>query len=137
MIESIRHNHKTGIFQRRQAEIDLQLNQQRFSNKVSKQSKKQKKLRLQPSYKEKQLFDDYNVGILIPEVADLRGAAPYSLTEEGYFPKQSKSIKPKKKKEQFSPMSPGLLSEFKTKKRRSQAPNYGVIEEIGLMLPSI
>jgi hypothetical protein len=37
---------------------------------------------LQPSYKEKQLFEDYNIGILIPEVADLRENVPYSLADE-------------------------------------------------------
>lgn len=58
---------------------------------------------MQPSYKEKQLFDDYNIGILIPEVADLRGNPPYSLTDEKYFPSKSKSIKQNKKRELLSP----------------------------------
>ena len=57
-------------------------------------SKQQKKLVLQPNLKEKLLFEDYNVGFLIPEGADLR--APY-LTENNYFPIKSTTIKENKK----------------------------------------
>ena len=81
MIENVRHNHKARIFQQKNAELDSQLNPQRFSKKGNL-TKKQKKLKLQPSYKEKQLFEDYNIGILIPEVADLRENGPYSLADE-------------------------------------------------------
>ena len=77
-------------------------------------SKKQKKLVLQPNLKEKLLFEDYNVGFLIPEGADLR--APY-LTENNYFPIKSTTIKENKKLRNLSPKLPktGLLYELKTK----------------------
>jgi hypothetical protein len=99
-------------------------------------SKKQKKLVLQPSLKEKLLFYDYNVAIVIPEGADLR--APF-MTEDHYFPVKSKTLKATKNLTNLSPKSSrtGVLYELKTKKRRSQVASQGVIDELGLMLPAI
>lgn len=85
--------------------------------------------------KEKLLFDDYNVGILVPEGAGL--SAPY-ITENHYFPEKAKTLKANKKLRNLSPKSPtGLLYEMKTKNRRSEVAHQHVVDDLGLMLPVI
>lgn len=136
MIKNIQQKHKNSLFKQKQAELKSELN----VKKKEKQTKKNKKLKLQPSYKERLLFEDYNVGIQIPDIEDYPRPDPYSLTEGKYFESKSKSIKQTAKKGAL--LSPKLqsnnpLSDKKNKKRQSEALAYGQIEDIGLMLPSI
>ena len=98
-----------------------------------------------PAYKEKQLFDDYNVGILMPELADLRGEEQeaYQTPDQNRFPsnrKRSKltndpirqSLSPR-----YNQRSPRTqirtASELPRTRKRPTMPS----EDIGLMLPQI
>lgn len=113
--------------------------------KLQKKRTKQKRIKVTPAYKEKQLFDDYNVGILMPELADLRGEEQeaYQTPDQNRFPSNRK-----RSKMTADPMRQSLSPRYNQRSPRTQIRTASELprtrkrptmpsEDIGLMLPQI